>query len=94
MSVSAQPNTDAAIMARLIEPEQDNLAVEAARYILGIAFSASDTERMNDLAAKCGEGPLTEQEQRELEAFRRSGNVLSLMKAKARLSLKRAGAPA
>ena len=46
---------------------------------------------MNELAAKSRDGTLGADEQLEIESYRQACRLLDLMKAKARLSLKKAG---
>jgi uncharacterized protein YnzC (UPF0291/DUF896 family) len=46
---------------------------------------------MNELAAKAREGSLGADEQLEIESYRQACRLLDLMKAKARLSLKKTG---
>jgi hypothetical protein len=50
---------EAAILNRLLRPEQDNLSVAAARAILKIDFDQYDRDRMHELARKAREGTLT-----------------------------------
>ena len=42
---------------------------------------------MNPLAARAGDGELTDDEQREIDAYERVGHFLSLLKSKARVWL-------
>ena len=86
LSVTTSPEAD--ILNRLLRPDQPTLTPEAARSILAIEFPAEDRERMNDLAAKAREGTLTPEERAWIEGYERVGNFLSLMKSKARLSLR------
>jgi hypothetical protein len=82
--------TDVAILGRVLQPDKPSLSPEAARSILALEFGKADRERMHQLALKAQEGGLTAQEEVELENYRRVGNLLSLMKSKARKSLKNA----
>lgn len=84
-------NTDAAILARILGPEQPSLPPEAARVFLALRFPQSDLDRMHELAVKNQVGELTELDQRELEAYRRVGRFLDLLSAKARLALRQRG---
>jgi hypothetical protein len=79
--------TDVAILGRVLQPDKPTLSPEAARSILALEFGQADRERMHQLALKAQEGRLTTQEEVELENYRRVGNLLSLMKSKARKSL-------
>ena len=48
-SQTAAPNTEAAILARLIQIGQEELSRGAAEYLLSIRFDEQDTARMNEL---------------------------------------------
>jgi hypothetical protein len=79
---------EAAIWARIMEPEANGLSPEAARSLLALKFSAQDISRMGELAAKNREGQLSPEERQELESYVKVGDVLSLLHLKARKSLK------
>jgi hypothetical protein len=53
-------------------------------------FPPEDKDRMHELAAKAREGTLTLAEQQEIRNYERVGNLLALMKSKARQRLKKA----
>lgn len=80
-------NTESAIWERVIEPSEDDLSPEAARFLLRLDFDEADHTRMAELAEKSNEGALTQDERDELQNYVRIGNVLALMQSKARLSL-------
>jgi hypothetical protein len=86
-----QTTTEGAIWGRLLAPEDPTFSAEVARALLEFEFSREDKERMNELAAKAREGPLTASEQDEVDCYGRVGSVLGILKSKARRSLKRAG---
>jgi hypothetical protein len=86
---TAKISSEAAIWARIIEPEQNGLSPEAARSLLELRFCERDVARMNDLAQKNREGLLTAAERQELEGYVKVGDVLSLLHLKARKSLRR-----
>jgi hypothetical protein len=77
-----------AIFGRVLEPDQATLDAAAARAILGLDFRQSDKDRMSQLLAKAKEGTLTADEEVEIDNYERVGHMLSLMKSKARRSLK------
>lgn len=56
----------AAILTRLIQPEQDNLSPEAAQAILKLALDGEDRARMHELAVKSQGGALEDVELSEL----------------------------
>lgn len=81
------PNSEAAIWARLIESQPDQLTRDAAQYLLGFGFTERDHSRMQDLAEKSQAGTLTEDEEREFDSYLHVGNLLAVMQSKARLVL-------
>ena len=89
MSVAQTGTSEAAIFGRILQPEQATLDAAAARAILALDFDHADKDRMRDLMAKARLGELTTDETIEIENYERVGHMLSLMKSKARLSLKR-----
>jgi uncharacterized protein YnzC (UPF0291/DUF896 family) len=83
------PTSEAAILSRLIRPEEDTLTVDAAECLLRIRFDRSDLDRMHELATKNQEGLLTKSEQAEMENYRHVSFLWDLMHSKARRSLKK-----
>src|SRR5262245_12650536 len=83
------PNHEAAILTRMVGPDEPNFSPAAAEAILALRFSQADQDRMNTLAAKARAGTLTSQEQAEVEAYSRIGSLVAILKSKARRSLKR-----
>jgi hypothetical protein len=81
--------TEADVFSRLIDVSNPSLTPEAAAGILQLGYSESDHRRMAELADKSAEGALTPDERRELESYVFVGDVLSLLKSKARLSLQK-----
>ena len=88
-SQAANPNSEAAILARLIQLGQGDLSQSAAEYLLSIRFAEHDISRMNELSAKARQGTLSGDEESELDSYIHVGNLISLMQAKARLALQR-----
>jgi hypothetical protein len=76
-----------AILRRVVDRKYAALSEEAARAILRLDFDATDRKRMNDLAARNRAGQLTPAEEEELENFIHVGQVLGILKSKARKSL-------
>lgn len=84
-------NSDVAVLERLIKPDHGDFSPDAAREILSLRFDDGDTQRMHQLSLKAQEGTLTQDEQAEIESYRRAGYLLGLLWSKARLSLKHTG---
>jgi hypothetical protein len=89
MNAVAPPN-EADILSRVIAPEDPTLPPDTARTILAFDFGKEGRDRMNRLAEKAREGTLTAEEQAEIDCYERVGHFLSLLRAKARISLKQA----
>ena len=83
-SRASAPNTEAAILARMIRADEDPLTPEIARYLLSMRLPASDEERVNVLSAKAQAGSLTETETRELDSYLHVGYLLGVLQARAR----------
>ena len=87
-TATLSPTTEAAIWARVINPS-GTLTTPVARAILKLEFSAADQERMHELSRKAQEGELSAEEQFEIDNFERVGNMLAILKSRARKLLKR-----
>jgi hypothetical protein len=89
MQLAHLPNGEAAILARVIQPDHDDLPPAAAKALLKLEFTTEDQQRMHDLAVKNQSGKLTAAEENELNDYQRVGRLLDLLGAKARISLKK-----
>ncbi len=85
----APPTSEAAILSRLIRPEEDTLSSETAEGFLRIKFEQRDLDRMHELAEKNQDGLLTPQEQTEMANYRNVGFLLDLMHSKARRAIQK-----
>jgi hypothetical protein len=85
------PYYEAAILGRLVRPDEPALSPAAAEGILALRFDQADKDRMHELAAKARAGSLTLKEQAEVEAYSRIGSLLGILQSKARRVLKRRG---
>jgi hypothetical protein len=81
--------SEAAILSRLIRPEDESLTADAAESLLQIRFESRDLNRMHDLVTRNQEDRLTPDERAEMENYRRVSYLLDLMHSKARRSLKK-----
>lgn len=80
--------SELAILRRVVDRRHAILSAEAAQAILRLDFDAPDRRRMNRLAAKNRAGRLSSAEAAELSHFIRVGQVLGILKSKARQALK------
>lgn len=81
--------TGADIFSRVIDPSNPTLTPAAARALLELGYSQADHQRMAELAEKSNQGTLTTEERDELEGYVFVGDVLAMLKSKARISLKK-----
>jgi len=76
------------ILARIIlGNDRGQLSPEMARHILDLGFSDRDKARMHDLAVRNQEDALSPAEKEELFAFGKAGDLLAILKSKARRTL-------
>jgi hypothetical protein len=80
--------TEADILNRLVDPSNPTWTPEAAQAVLQLGYCEGDHQRMEELAQKSNRGELTVDEHRELEGYVFVGDVLALLKSKARASLR------
>ena len=88
-SQSTNPNTEAAILARVIQVGEEGLSRGAAEYLLSFRFGEHDVARMNELSELAREGKLTIQEQAELDSYIHVSNLLAVMQSRGRRALNR-----
>ena len=86
--ISGQPNFEADLLTRVIDPQRAGWTREAAESILALSLTEADKQRATELAEKSGTGEMTDEEQMEMASFRHVGRFLELVKSRARLSLK------
>jgi hypothetical protein len=82
-----KPPTDVDILNEMVSPDGSDLPPEGAKALLALQFTPKAISRMNELAEKNRLDLISSSEQEEMEKYRRVGNFLSVIKAKARLSL-------
>jgi hypothetical protein len=89
MSTAFVPTSEAAILSRVLQQDNNDLSPEAARIILRWEFPAEDRRRMHALLQKGQKGKMSATEQDAMENYRRVGYLLDIMRSKARLALKK-----
>jgi hypothetical protein len=87
LQITQSRNTEAAILARLIQSRTE-MDSHVARYLLSLAFEQTDVERMNQLAERARVGNISREEETELDGYLHVGNLLTIMQSKARVYLK------
>jgi len=84
------PN-EMAILRRVVDRKYSELSEAAARAIVRLDFDKTDRRRMNDLAARNRAGTISAIEVKELDSFIQVGQILGILKSKARQALKANG---
>ena len=82
--------TEAEIWTGILYPDADIPHI-AASAILRLSFSPTHRRRMRELSAKARAGELSRYEEFEMQNFERVGDMLSILKSKARHALKSNG---
>ena len=76
------------VLNDLLQPLGDCITPEVAQRIVDLRAPASVQKRVEQLAAKSGEGTLNELERQEYEALVSSGNFIAILQSKSRTLLK------
>jgi hypothetical protein len=87
MATKRAPN-EMAILRRVVDRKYSELSEAAARAIVRLDLDETDRKRMNELAARNRAGKLSVIEERELDSFIQVGQILGILKSKARQALK------
>jgi hypothetical protein len=87
-SVNVKNDDSVTVLDRLLEPLARCLTPESARAVIDLRADAAAHARVSELAEKCNEGTLTPEERREYETYVHVGNLIAILKAKARLLLR------
>jgi hypothetical protein len=80
-SQMTSPNTEAAILSRVIQVGEGALSRGAAEYLLSVRFGECDVERMNELSELARQGKLTTEQEAELDSYLRVSNLLAVMQS-------------
>jgi hypothetical protein len=76
--------TQEAIIDEMLEPLTDALTPDTARLFVDLKAPPSIQARVDELAAKCNEGELSDAERVDYENYVRVGSLFALIKAKAK----------
>jgi hypothetical protein len=76
------------IWTGVISPEKHDMPAPEANAVLRWSFNDDAKSRMDELADRNGQDELSDSEREELEAYINVGQVIGILQAKARLSLK------
>lgn len=72
------------LLGQVIEPLGRHLNAEAANEILSLRAEDRASRRIEELAGKCAQGELMPEERAEYQLFVDVGDLVALLKAKAR----------
>ena len=92
--ISSLALTEADIFDEVIEPNRSTFSPQVAEEFLSLRFNETATERIRDLLLKNNAGTISEVEKATLDNYRRVGEFLDLLQAKARVSLLQNGTEA
>ena len=80
--------TELTIWEMILRPHFGEMAPKTAKTILDLSIPEPERARMKALLAKAKAGTLSREESLDLDEYERAGNMLSVLKAKARRILK------
>ena len=88
MNISTLLTNQTEILGRAIDCHDSGISPEVAQFMLTLQLAAEDERRMNELAQKARLGLITDEENVELEEFRRCGRLIEMLKLKSRRDLR------
>jgi hypothetical protein len=77
------------VLSQLLEPVSRMMPVGFARELAALRATPDVQARIDELADKCNEGQLTDEERAEYDAYVDAIDVISILQAKARAALAR-----
>jgi hypothetical protein len=80
-------DNEVTILARFLTNGDRPLSKGVARHIIGLTISDRDKARMHDLAVRNQNDELTAAEKKEMHDFGLAGDILAILKSKARRTL-------
>jgi hypothetical protein len=79
----------ASLLDEIFEPFSEVMTLETAARLVKLRASDDVQRRLDELADKCTEGTLTEEERHDYDTYIRAIDFISIMQSKARQVLKR-----
>ena len=76
------------LLDRILSSVSDCLTPEAARKLIDLRADPAVQKRVDDLADRNTEGLLTPEEREEYEAYITAANIIAILQAKARATLR------
>ena len=78
---------------KLLDPVATSLNDDAARRLMRLKTDSATKARVAKLATKCNNGDLTPEERSEYESYVMAGEIIAILRAKAKLHLARREQP-
>jgi hypothetical protein len=78
------PTTEFTIWENILRPRFGKMSPETAKALLDFSIPEAERARMKMLLAKAKAGTITREESLDLDEYERAGNMMSVLKAKAR----------
>ena len=72
------------IISEALRPITESLNADTAKHFAELRMSDGVQQRVNELATKCNEGELSDEERDQYESLVSVGNILAVLKAKAK----------
>jgi hypothetical protein len=88
MKTATLPSGARLALDRLLDPLTSRLTPAAARLLLEFRPDPDTIKRIGELAEKCNDGELTEEERLEYAGYVTGGDLITVLQSKARRFLK------
>ena len=88
MATVTEPTADLDVLADVFGQDESTWATSFAEWLLTLHFSQRQQDRMRVLAERGNRGTLLPEEDDELASYRRVGNLISRLRAKAAICLR------
>jgi len=89
MSQLHSPNNQTGILSQLLEPVGQMMPIDFAQKLADMRASPAVQAHIDELAGRCTEGKLTDEERAEYEAYVEAIDFISILQAQARSVLAR-----
>lgn len=75
------------LLDRLLGPVSQAMTLDTARHLLALRADPEIQAQIDDLADRCTEGQLTDEQRADYESLVSAGNLIAILQAKARAVL-------
>ena len=87
-SATLPANTEAEVWLCILHPDR-KLTPKTVRALLRLSIPEGEKSRMRELSERARAGTLTPEEDQEIDDIERAGAILTTLKSRARITLKR-----